>query len=257
MLYDIKQAYHFETIVCERQIMGLRVNHPGTVYQVGNNFRALHPPEFQHVGVIQHFPAAAGYVQVAPPRRHEYTSLGFNGLNGRAEFYQDGVPSDRGQRFYDLIQPWQQVGFDGDYFLICGQVLGDASLAHVDYPAWVNALPVEHAGKPVLFRPHPLGSDFVIPHETLGGDLAAALEGAQAVWTYNSTSAVDAMLAGVPVCVADRGSMVYSAAAHEMGFGHWMNQHHLVDELAYCQWTVGEIEDGTAWDHLRQRYEHC
>ena len=59
--------------------------------------------------------------------RFYWTSLGFNGLNGRADFVNEGVPGDRWERYYaDQLQPLRS---GGDYALLIGQVPGDAALA--------------------------------------------------------------------------------------------------------------------------------
>ena len=60
--------------------------------------------------------------------RTSWISIGYNGLNGRAEFYKQTSP--RHLKFSDLIQPWKD---DGDYVVIMGQVFSDASLRNVDY----------------------------------------------------------------------------------------------------------------------------
>lgn len=184
--------------------------------------------------------------------RMNWTSLGFNGLNGNAEFVPSSDPS-RGDPFRLLLKSWNP---EGDYYLICGQVLGDASLANVDYPEWVNSLPTEHHGKPVYFRPHPDSFTYQVKHKILGGDLDTALAGAAAVWIWNSNSGVDALLAGTPVVAFDKGAMCYDYAEKTIGtipIKQPVDQ--LVNQLAWCQWTTAEIENGTAWDHLKKRYD--
>lgn len=42
--------------------------------------------------------------------RLEWLSLGFNGLNGHADFGQAPGSDDRGRRFYDHLQPWHESG---------------------------------------------------------------------------------------------------------------------------------------------------
>lgn len=183
--------------------------------------------------------------------RLQNPSLGFNGLNGYADFYADDVPSDRGEKWAHLIKPWKD---GGDYYLICGQVLGDASLEGVDYIGWLHSIPQEHAGKPVKFRPHPVGFGYTVAHTVTQGSLAHDLDHAAGVITFNSNSAVDALLAGVPVVVSDKGSMVYHDVGHTLDDWKRPDRRKIVDRLAYCQWTHDEISQGLAWDHLRTRY---
>jgi len=184
--------------------------------------------------------------------RLEHIGLGFNGLNGNATFYPVDDDS-RGREFHDLIKPWQD---DGDYYLICGQVMGDASLAGVDYVPWVQSLPRCVDGVPVLFRPHPKGAHHMVTaHPYTSASLADDLAGARAVWTWNSNSGLDALLAGVPVVAFDRGAMYWHEAAHTIGETVKPDRVAMVNRIAWCQWTWDEIERGIAWDHLKQRYE--
>lgn len=183
--------------------------------------------------------------------RLENVSLGFNGLNGRADFYADNMPATRGDRFRDKIKSYH----GGDYYLVCGQVLGDASLQGVDYPAWIMGLPREINGLPVKFRPHPVRFGYAVPFELTAGSLEQDLAGAAGVITYNSNSAVDALLAGAPAMAADEGSMVYEDVGHDPGDWRQPDQDGIVNRLAWCQWTLEEIAAGDAWDHLRQRYD--
>lgn len=184
--------------------------------------------------------------------RMNWYSLGFNGLNGHAEF----VKSDdtrRGESFRLLVNAWNP---EGDYYLICGQVLGDASLTGVDYPAWVYSLPTEHQGKPVYFRPHPVGFSYRVKHKILSGDLRTALKGAAQVWIWNSNSGVDALLAGTPVVAFDRGAMCWDYAEKTLGCPPKAQPvQQMVNELAWCQWTLEEMANGTAWEHLKKRYD--
>jgi hypothetical protein len=190
--------------------------------------------------------------------RLEWSSIGFNGLNGRADFVNPGSPSDRFERhFAGLMKPWKQ---DGEYVLLMGQVPGDQALAHVDIRAWYRDAISRLADweMPVMFRPHPLSLDTPAPDGAIGlsGDLSAALDGAAAAVTFNSNTGVDAALAGVPVYALDEGSMARPVACHDLFMapqrpdrGQW------VANLAWCQWTVDEVAAGEAWAHLRRHWE--
>jgi len=189
-------------------------------------------------------------------RRRVFVSLGFNGLNGHAEFLAKGMPGDRWAKHGVPVSPWKE---GGDYILVMGQVTGDASLATCpDYPGWLREAceKAKAYGLPVRYRPHPLQrSAEQHPAEVLGGSLEEALAGAAAVIAWNSNSLVDAVLAGVPVIAGDRGSMAWPVAAHEIGADlirpdrtQWLH------DLAYCQWTHAEIASGEAWAHIRTRY---
>lgn len=189
-------------------------------------------------------------------RRGKFVSLGFNGLNGHAEFHAKNMPGDRWEKHGVPVAPWKT---GGEYVLVMGQVAGDASLATCpDYPRWlVQACEKAKAyGLPVYFRPHPLQrvADKV-PVQRKTGPLDQALAGAAAVIAWNSNSLVDAALAGVPVIAGDRGSMAWPVAAHGIGDPLYRpSRTQWLHDLAYCQWTHDEIASGEAWAHLSQRY---
>lgn len=185
----------------------------------------------------------------------KWTSAGFNGHAGRADFLNDGKDSSRVESLGFKLQEWNP---QGDYVLVMGQVPSDASLLEnwkpaVNITSWLaeTAIRVERGiGLPAVVRNHPIVKE---PERSLEDDLS----GAKCVVTWNSTSGVDAVVAGKPVIALDEGSMVYSIAGHEIDDvieppmpdrGQWLN------EIAWAQWNVREMKSGKAWDHLGQRY---
>jgi hypothetical protein len=68
--------------------------------------------------------------------------------------------------------------------------------------------------------------------------------------TFNSNSAVDAVLAGVPAYVEDEGGMAFDVASHTVGEIHRPDRAQWAHDLAYCQWTVDEMASGATWEHL-------
>jgi hypothetical protein len=192
--------------------------------------------------------------------RHEFTSLGFNGLAGRGTYAK---ARDDGLRwrthFAQHMKPWKAPA-EG-YALIIGQVRGDASLRGVDFRAWAHnrAVELRALGWRVFYRPHPLSArafDYWHPTSApiLGvEDLAGALEGAALVVTYNSTTAVESVLAGVPTVAYDPGSMAWPVTTHAVpaepirpGRAAWAH------DLAWSCFLPDEIESGFAWDHLKE-----
>ncbi len=198
-----------------------------------------------------------GYIGDIEMRR-KYTSLGFDGLNGRATF---PVANDGGDRwralFPDFLQPWKP---DGDYALLIGQVPGDASLGGIDLTDWYAETAqtiTATTGLLVVFRPHPVALERgqardVTGTITLGGALETALDGAAVVATFNSNTAVDAVLAGVPTWTADAGSMAWDVAGHDFAkMPPTPDRDAWAHALAWCGWTIDEIAAGAAWEHLR------
>lgn len=190
--------------------------------------------------------------------RFAWTSLGWNGLNGRAEFCLKPPPSrERWDRhFAPLIKPWKT---GGDCIVVMGQVPGDMACRNVSMMAWAARSMKQLKAMtelPVYFRSHPRYSAGALdPKPAFKGDLNDALTRAAAVITWNSNSGVDAVLAGVPTVAMDVGSMVYGVAAHELTPApprpdrDWWTA-----ALAWCQWSDEEIVSGQAWEFIGRDY---
>lgn len=185
--------------------------------------------------------------------RFKFYSLGYDGLNGRADFCNASMPGDRWHKHGADLPVWKT---GGQFVLVMGQVLGDAALAHVNYRAWQEKAVVDAAkyGLPVYFRRHPHpraradGTHLRVPisKATLEEDLARAA----VVITLNSNSGVDAALAGVPVVTGDIGAMARDVSAHKVGDLARPCRRQWTHNLAYAQWLLDEIRSGEAWDHI-------
>lgn len=191
-------------------------------------------------------------------RMNVWTSLGWDGLNGRARFPE---PQDQGQRFWanhgHLAKEWEQ--FDG-YYLVAGQVLGDQSLLNVNYLEWLKDTvdELDRMGVDVRFRPHPeavkRGQVFPVPAYMVSkGTLAEDMAEAACVIAYNSSATVDAVLAGIPAVTSDEGAMAFSITSHHVSQplvtpdrAEWFRR------MAWCQWTTPEIQSGEAWEIVRE-----
>lgn len=182
--------------------------------------------------------------------REYWTSLGWGGLNGRAEFPRS---DDDGLRWHSLfghlVKPWK-IG--GEYALLCGQVPGDMSVEGMKLTPWYHQMcrELEARGQKVLFRQHPMDRGLrEVPAQVSSDSLAFDLNKAAFCLTYNSNTGVEAVLAGVPTIAFDQGSMAYEVSSHSFDDelirpcrNDWMHQ------LAFCQWSPAEIENGLAWD---------
>lgn len=190
--------------------------------------------------------------------REHWTSAGYDGLNGRADFCNDGAPKVRFQRnFAWLLQPWRG---EGEYLLIMGQSRNDQSLRHLDMTARfddaIRAI-LRRSQMPIRFRAHPRDPGMPAPPGStpIAGSLEEALAHAHAVVTINSNSGVDAALAGIPVIALDRGSMAWAVAGHrarEAIIPPRPDRERWASELAWCQWTREEMAAGDCWAHLKK-----
>lgn len=180
--------------------------------------------------------------------RKRYTSIGWNGLNGRAEFPDVEVNGDA--RFLahgGTLRPWRD---SGDYILITGQVPGDASLQGRNLTGWYELMASQasrHYGKPVYFRGHPAQRNFRpnIKHRPIES-LNEALEGAFMVLTYNSNSALDAVMAGVPCFAGDVGAMAWPLCSHDVRERVFPDREEHCNRIAHLQWSAEEILSGEA-----------
>ena len=206
-----------------------------------------------------------GYVNRGDGETHHYAA-GFNGLNGRADFRNKGMPDDRYLKLRDgasipnwtvTMAPYMSRFDPAGHVLLCGQVPWDASVDHTDHVQWLQDTAVEirkHTRRPVRFRPHPLGK--IPPIE--GCDYSTEpffkdLARAHAVVTFNSNSGVEALISGVPVFAFDEGSMVWSVCNRELRDLDNPNQpsrQKWLNDLCYAQWTPAEMAEGRAWNHL-------
>lgn len=188
--------------------------------------------------------------------RFEWTSLAWNGLNGYGTFPEI---DDGGKRFSRIaeLKPWKE---DGAFILIMGQVPGDQSLRGKCLASWYEetaASAADHYDFPVFFRAHPLAyrkGNHPKPKgiTELKCDLDVALEDAALVVTYNSNSAVDALLAGVPAVSYDKGSMAWCVTGHKVTDVVRPAREKWAHQLAWKQWSLEEISSGFALKHLLQ-----
>lgn len=176
--------------------------------------------------------------------RMAWTSLGLDGLNGRARFPRAPDGARWGRHFADLLRPWSRAA--GGTGLVIGQVPGDAALCGLDVAEWSRGvrLRLSQIGLSTRFRPHPLSD--TPPARSLAEDLA----GAALVVTFNSNAGVLAVLAGVPTVALDRGSMAWPVAGHALDETVRPDRTGWAHDLAWAQWTEAEIAAGTPWPHI-------
>jgi hypothetical protein len=177
---------------------------------------------------------------------NNYYAAGFNGLNGRADFKNKSSPSDRFLQLGVEVQPWRK---DGRHIIVCGQVPWDASVDHIDFQAWVKDVMWRlkiHSGRPIVFRDHPCMDGHVRP-------LDDEMRGCWAVVTFNSNTAVEAIIKGIPAWAFDEGAMAWEVCNKDIAKienplmpdrTQWLNN------LAYTQWTPAEMRTGATWKHL-------
>lgn len=190
--------------------------------------------------------------------RFRWTSLGWNGLNGRAIFPRISEPSRFEAHFAHLVKHWNS---DGEFVLLIGQVPGDMSLGGLNLKAWYHEMAYQARktyGIPVRFRQHPLalerGFDVTVSGaQDIRGALSETLMRASVVVTFNSNTGVESCIAGRPTVATDIGSMAHPVAATKIGGKfNMIERMRWAHRLAWCQWQLSEIESGAAWDEVRK-----
>lgn len=195
-------------------------------------------------------------------KRDEYFHVGWNGLNGHANFYNDGMDDDRFRALNIPIKPYKEYG---EIVLLCGQVPWDATVQNTDHKKWCQRTYTElevHSSRPVVFRAHPLGppvEEYGLEFATLSDKtMEEDFERAYAVVAYNSTTAALAILEGIHTFVGNDLSVAYPIANKDIRQINspcpWPREQWAYD-LAYAQWTLEELASGQCWDHLKRGLE--
>lgn len=187
--------------------------------------------------------------------RFQWTSMGFNGLGGYAEY----APClDDGERFMHhyghFMQDW---GSSLGTTMVMGQVNGDASMHGAHPMLWAEETCEAYLklGHDVIYRPHPLSAVDWCPEGAVmcsGKPLDEVLSRVGLVVTYTSTSGVEAVLSGVPTVACNKGSMAWPVASHGVGSKPMKpDRFEWASRLAWSQYSPGEIDSGFAWECIK------
>ena len=195
-----------------------------------------------------------GYVNRGDDEDSHYAA-GWGSINGWADFRNIGMPGDRWDKLGVKIRPWRHRG---DYILLIGQVPWDASVQHIDMERWLTETAEEIAretSRPIIYRPHPKAGvpKHITGCRTSGRSLLGDLEASRAVVTFNSTTAIEAVIDGIPTFVLGDGSMAKQVAnwsLDRMGRPDTPDREQWAFDLAYSQWTPAEMRSGETWRHL-------
>lgn len=185
-----------------------------------------------------------------------YYMVGFDGINGWADFRNKGMPSDRWDALGVELKPWRKPG---ENVILCGQVPWDASVQAIDMLGWLpdTARAIrERTQRRIIYRPHPAAREHpaqVAGCETSTRPLAEDLANAHCLVCYNSNSAVEAIIGGIPAIVLGIGAMSEAVAERSLGNierPRMPDRERWAHDLAYCQWQPQEMAQGKAWRHL-------
>ena len=180
--------------------------------------------------------------------RDNFTSVNFNGLNGRSELKMS-VNNLRAKKHNWNYSAPKEIG---DKMIIMGQMPGDKTLEGEDIYEWAYRIYKKYENKKlnVFFKPHPLDrSETVHQMDIYEGSLEDVLKEAAIIITYSSNSAVDAWMNGVIATAHSPMSMIWK----------WQHKNQFdciksfINDISYRQYNLEEFESGEAWQMLKEK----
>ena len=181
------------------------------------------------------------------------------------------------------VKPYTQ----GEYILICLQNRRDTTLNSLydnwnTYEEWFNDLISnirKYSDRKIVVRPHlttgpwaaqniakrndpsiELSKTFKNRRQHEGGKgLETEILNSQVVLGYNTNALVEAVCLGKPVVALSKESMTWDISdtlKNLESLNYQINRTQWLYDMAYTQWTLDEIANGTAWEHLKQGYTH-
>lgn len=248
------------------EVRDMRDYAPCDVAIVFGAYKRSYPPTWPKAEILErHTGRSLLMVESAFVRRGEYWAIGWGGFAGNADFNLTGdEPMDRWDALGVKSKPWRRR--EGPV-VVCGQLPHDTQVQDVDHVGWCR-MAVDYLrgrGYPVLFRPHPRCRDpdvYGIADSLFDTrKMRATLAEARAVVTWNSTSCVDALVAGVPVITCHPSSIGWPVARHrleDIDDLRFPSRRRWLAGLGYSQWNLDEIREGRPWDHLtREETRHA
>lgn len=197
------------------------------------------------------------YVDIGYWNRDEYFRVSVNGWSPDL-YVQAGLPSKRFERLGLEIKPWKT----GSEILIAGSSPKAAIDHGFSYMEWEirTAKSLKDCGYPLIYRPKPTDR-MQSPIDGIGYDtrpVSQALASARAVVTHHSNSAVDALLAGIPVHCETGAAACMSVPLDQVCEANEPDGRvQFLHDVAWLQWTMAEMLSGECWAHLKDRGLIC
>ena len=174
--------------------------------------------------------------------RLRYISASWNQRHGLSDWsWSQKVNGERWQALGIELQPWKQ---DGEYALLLEQLPWDKAAPPVG--KFRRSITAECARRewPILVRHHP---SLKRSERTLNEDLADA----SLAITWCSTASVEAVIAGVPTYALGPGSIAAPVTRQALSEPPYRGDRIAwANRLAYRQWALAELADGSAWPHI-------
>ena len=181
-----------------------------------------------------------------------YYSIGVDGIKRGANFYNENSPNDRFKKRKLRIKEWRNS---------------------TDYYHNLVKRVREYTDRPIVFRTHPIGDkeirNRIRPPEGVDNikitdakqvSIKEDLKNAWCAVTRTSNGAVDAAFNGIPVITEDPICLAYDVAGHtikKIEDPEKPSRNQWVYDMSYAEWSLEEMRQGLAWNHLRSNLKHA
>lgn len=188
-----------------------------------------------------------------------FHKLTINDRHPNNYFQRRAHDGSRLARFGVEIEPWRT---DGRHIVVAAMGPKGSRAEGFNPYEWERRAIAElkkHTDRPIVFRPKP-NHEHARPIEGTifghGEDLREALRGAHALVTHHSNAAIEALAAGVPAFVAEGPCLALGAEMADLSRieepPRPSGRKQFLADLAWCQWSISEIEEGLPWRHLKE-----
>jgi hypothetical protein len=197
------------------------------------------------------------YADLGYWQRDRYYRLAV-GAWGPERYVCAGLPRERFAALGLRVQPWTK----GTEIIVAGSSEKAAADHGLSYMQWERAAVkrLQAMGLRAVYRPKPKDPRArPIPGAAFDQRPISEALAAAAGWvTHHSNSAVDALLAGVPVHCEIGAAAALSVPLEQIGSRpRPEGREQFLADVAWLQWTVEEMRSGEAWAHLKERGLMC
>ena len=218
----------------------------------------------------RHIVVDGGYIY----KRNKYWSVGWDNLNGRADFQNKNSDDTRIKKWNISLTPWK---FNkSGYVLFCLQLPWDASVYYSGYIEYIEQTIdslLKATNRDIVKREHPIinkggFSKLSLTHkykEIVAKSLKLKkiykssekhikkdFNKSWCVVSFNSNSTVEATILGIPSFVADKGSMTWDISSHNLDVENLKtpDRQQWLNNISYAQWHEKEIISGEPFKQL-------
>lgn len=192
------------------------------------------------------------YADLGYWNRDEFYRFSVNGWSPEG-YVRSGLSASRFEAQGLRIKPWRTKGRD---VVVAGCSLKSAQEHGFPHMEWERQAirKLKTLGLNVVWRPKP-NDRYASPLEGLQPDrrpISEVLDTAHGWVTHHSNSAVDALLAGVPVYCETGAAAAFSVPLESMESPELRpGREQFLYDVAWLQWSVAEMRSGECWRHLR------